>query len=186
VGRCHVSPHLVYCADLARFSADSNKTTQSGEAIMVFIYLHIFAMFLAVALSVGSEVVLHQVAATENVAAIRTTFGATQSIGKAIPMVYGIGFLLGIVAAIVASFNLLAPWLLIAYVLFIISSVLGGRVIGGWAEKVQHGAEVNEGDVPSAELKALLHDQRATQGMIANLVVIALVIAVMVFKPFGV
>jgi len=153
---------------------------------MVFIYLHIFAMFLAVALSVGSELVLHQIAAAENVTAIRTAFKAAQPLEKAIPIVYGIGFLLGIVAAIVASFNLLAPWLLIAYVLFIISSVLGGRVIGGWAEKVQQGAEANQGDVPSAELKALLHEKRATQGMIANLVVIALVIAVMVFKPFGV
>jgi uncharacterized membrane protein len=101
-------------------------------------------------------------------------------------MAYGIGFLLGIVAAIVASFNLLAPWLLISYVLFVVSSVLGGRVAGGWAEKVQQGAEANQGDVPSAELKALLHDQRAAQGMIANLVVVALIIAMMVFKPFGV
>ena len=153
---------------------------------MVFIFLHIFTMFLAVALSVGSEVVLHQVASTENVTTIRTAFKAAQPIGKAIPMVYGIGFLLGIIAAIVASFNLLAPWLLISYVLFVVSSVLGGRVIGGWAEKVQQGAEANQGDVPSEDLKALLHDKRATQGMIANLVTVALIIAMMVFKPFGV
>lgn len=153
---------------------------------MVFIYLHICAMFLAVALSVGSELVLHQVAATENVTAIRMIFGAAQSIGKAIPMVYGIGFLLGVVAAVVASFNLLAPWLLISYVLFVVSSILGGRVVGNWAEKVERGAAQNQGDAPSAELKALLHDKRITQGMIANLVVVALIIAMMVFKPFGV
>ena len=153
---------------------------------MVFIYLHIFTMFLAVALSVGSEWILQRVAVTENVAAIRTIFGAAKPIEKAIPMVYGIGFLLGIVAAIVASFNLLAPWLLISYVLFIVSSVLGGRVVGGWAGKAEHAAAQHDGDTPSAELKALLHDQRAVQGMIANLIVIALIIAMMVFKPFGV
>ena len=153
---------------------------------MLFIYLHIFVMFLAVALSVGSELVLQRVAATENVTAIRTVFGAARPIVKAIPMVYGIGFLLGIVAAVVASFNLLAPWLLISYVLFIVSSILGGRVAGGWAEKVEQGAARNQGDTPSAELKAVLHDQRATQGMIANWVVVALIIAMMVFKPFGV
>ncbi|HTP07176.1 MAG TPA: DUF2269 family protein [Anaerolineae bacterium] len=153
---------------------------------MVFIYLHIFTMFLAVALSVGSELVLHRVAATENVAAIRTIFAAAKPLEKAIPMAYGIGFLLGIVAAIVASFNLLAPWLLISYVLFIVTSVLGGRVIGGWAEKVEQAAAQNQGDTPSAELKAVLHDKRATQGIIANLVAIALIIAMMVFKPFGV
>jgi uncharacterized membrane protein len=143
-------------------------------------------MFLAVALSVGSEWVLQRVAATENIAAIRTVFGAAKPIEKAIPMAYGIGFLLGIVAALIASFNLLAPWLLISYVLFIVSLVLGGHVVGGWAEKVEHAAAQHDGDTPSAELKALLHDKRAVQGMIANLIVIALIIAAMVFKPFGV
>jgi uncharacterized membrane protein len=101
-------------------------------------------------------------------------------------MVYGIGFLLGIIAALVASFNLFAPWLLISYVLFVISSVLGGRVVGGWMAKVGRAAATNQGDVPSAELKQLLHDKGAWQGTIANLVVVALIIAMMVFKPFGV
>jgi uncharacterized membrane protein len=166
--------------NLARPSAQPKRVN------MIFIYLHIFAMFLAVALSVGSELVLHRVAATENVTAIRTVFGVAKPIEKAIPMVYGIGFLLGIVAAIVASFNLLALWLLISYVLFIVSSILGGRVVGGWAEKVEHAAAQNQGDAPSEELKALLHDKRAMQGIIANLLVIALIIGMMVFKPFGV
>ena len=153
---------------------------------MVFIYLHIFAMFMGVALSVGSELVLHRVAMTENVTAIRTVFVSAQPIGRAIPMAYGIGFLLGIIAALVVNFNLLAPWLLISYVLFIVSSILGGRVVGGWAEKVQRIATLNQGDTPSAELVAVLHDKSAMQGMLANLIVIAAIIAVMVFKPFGV
>jgi hypothetical protein len=152
---------------------------------MLFIYLHIFVMFLAVAVSVGSEVVLHRIAATENVAAIRTAFGVAQPIGKAAPMIYGVGFLLGLIAAVVASFNLLAPWLLISYVLFIVSSVLGGSVVGKWMINVGRAAAQNQGDTPSAELKALLHDKRAMQGMIANLVVVALIVAMMVFKPLG-
>jgi hypothetical protein len=153
---------------------------------MLFIYLHIFTMFAAVALSVGPAWVLHRVAATEDVAAIRTAFGVAQPLGRVAPMVYGIGFLLGIIAALVASFNLFAPWLLISYVLFVISSVLGGRVVGGWMAKVGRAAATNQGDVPSAELKQLLHDKGAWQGTIANLVVVALIIAMMVFKPFGV
>lgn len=153
---------------------------------MLWIFLHIFTMFAAVALSVGPAWVLHRVAATENVPAIRTAFGVAQPLGRVGPMLYGIGFLLGIIAAIVASFNLLAPWLLIAYVLFIISDVLGSRVVGGWMAKVGRAVATNQGDVPSEELKQLLHDKGAWQGTIANLVVIALIIAVMVFKPFGV
>ncbi len=41
----------------------------------IFIFLHILTMFIAVALTVGSEQLLRRVAATEKVAAIRTTFG---------------------------------------------------------------------------------------------------------------
>ncbi len=41
----------------------------------IFIFLHILTMFIAVALTVGSEQLLRRVAATENVAAIRMTFG---------------------------------------------------------------------------------------------------------------
>ncbi len=152
---------------------------------MLFIYLHIITMFLAVALSVGPGLILQRIAATENVPAIRAAFGAAQPLGRIAPMVYGVGFLLGIIAAIVASYNLLKPWLLISYVLFVISSVLGARVTNGWVANVSRAAETNSGDTPSAELKQLLHNKGAQQGLIANLVVIALIIVMMVFKPFG-
>ncbi len=151
---------------------------------MLFIFLHIVTMFLAVALSVGPGLILQRIAATENVSAIRTAFGAALPLARITPMVYGVGFLLGIVAAIVASYNLLAPWLLISYVLFVISSVLGGRVTNGWVANVGRAAAMDQGDTPSAELKQLLHAQGAQPGLIANLVVIALIIVMMVFKPF--
>ncbi len=57
----------------------------------IFIFLHILTMFIAVALTVGSEQLLRRVAATENVAAIRTTFGAAVPLRRAIPMTTGSG-----------------------------------------------------------------------------------------------
>ncbi len=51
---------------IAQVEPDLAQTaTQPRESIMVFIYLHISAMFLAVALSVGSELVLQRVAASQ-------------------------------------------------------------------------------------------------------------------------
>ncbi len=152
---------------------------------MLFIFLHIVTMFTAVALSLGVQLIVYRVATTGNVAAIRTAFGVAQPIGRAAPMVYGVGFLFGLIAAITGSFNLLAPWLLISYVLFVISSVISVRSVGGWMAQVGRAAALNQGDAPSTELQGLLHDKRATQGMIANLVVVAVIIALMVFKPFG-
>ncbi len=153
---------------------------------VLFIFLHVFTMFMAVALSIGTELVLHRVAITENVAAIRTVFGAAQPLTRAIGPVYGIGFLFGLIAAIAGSFNLLAPWLLISYVLFIVTGILSGRVIGGWAAKVGSAAATNQGEAASAELKQLVHDKRAAQAIWINAVVIALIVFSMVFKPFGV
>jgi hypothetical protein len=151
----------------------------------IFIFLHVFTMFLGVALSIGAGLVLQRVAATGNVAAIRTTFGAVASIGRAAPMVFGVGLLLGIIAAIVAQFNLLAPWLIIAYVLSAASSYLGAGVIGKWAASVGRAAATNQGEAPAPELRQLIGDRQVAQAMYANAAIIALIIFVMVFKPFS-
>ena len=152
---------------------------------MILIYLHIFTMFVAVALSFGSVLMLHRVAATGNVAAIRTLFGAATPIARLIPMIFGVGMLLGIVAAIEMGFNLLAPWLLIAYGLSIASSIIGGAVTGRWAANVGKAAAMAQGESASPELQQLLNDNRATRALWINLAVIALVVLDMVIKPFG-
>ena len=48
----------------------------------LFIFLHIITMFLAVAISVGPELVLHQVAQTGDVRAIRAAFGVAKPLGS--------------------------------------------------------------------------------------------------------
>ncbi len=151
----------------------------------IFIFLHIFTMFLAVALSIGSSLVLQRVAATGNVAAIRTTFGAAAPIGRATPMVFGIGLLLGIIAAIAWPFNLLAPWLIISYVLAAASSYVSAAIVGKWATKVGRAAAMNQGDAPSSELQQLIGDKQAAQAIYANAAIITVIMFVMVFKPFS-
>jgi hypothetical protein len=152
---------------------------------MILIYLHIFTMFVAVALSFGSVLMLHRVAATGNVAAIRTLFGAATPIARLIPMIFGAGMLFGIIAAIMMGFNLLAPWLLIAYGLSIVSSIIGGAVTGRWAANVTKAAAMTADEAASPELQVLLNDRRASQALWINLAVIALIVFDMVAKPFG-
>jgi hypothetical protein len=142
-------------------------------------------MFVSVALSFGSVLVAHRVAATGNLAAIRTVFGTLAPIARLIPMLFGVGMLLGIIAAIVVGFNLLAPWLLIAYALSIASSIIGGAITGRWAASVGKAAAMATGESASPELQLLLNDRRASQALWINLAVIALIIFDMVFKPLG-
>jgi hypothetical protein len=152
---------------------------------MILIYLHIFTMFVAVALSFGSVLVVHRVATTGQLPAIRTVFGVIAPIARIIPMIFGVGLLLGIIAAIVVGFNLLAPWLLIAYVLSIASSYIGGAITGRWAASAGKAVAMTAGDTASPDLQQLLNDTRASQALWINLAVIALIVFDMVFKPFG-
>jgi hypothetical protein len=152
---------------------------------MILIYLHIFAMFVAVALSFGSVLVVHRVAATGHLPAIRTVFGVIAPIARVIPMIFGIGLVLGIIAAIVVGFNLLAPWLLIAYVLSGVSAYIGGSITGRWAASAGKAAAMTAGDTATPELQQLLNDTRASQALWINLAVIALIVFDMVYKPFG-
>ncbi len=150
----------------------------------IFTFLHIFTMFLGVTWSIGSALILQRVAATKNVAAIRTTFGVAMPIGRASPMVFGVGLLLGIVAAIATPFNLLEPWLIISYLLAAASSYLSAGIVGKWAASVGRAAAMNQGDAPSSELQQLIGDRQVAQAIYANAAIIALIIFVMVFKPF--
>ena len=151
----------------------------------IFIFLHIFTMFVAVALSVGTALMLQRVAATSNVTAIRTTFGAAAPLARTTSMVYGVGMLLGFIAAIVAQFNLLAPWLIITYVLVAVSMYINSRIVGKWAANVGRAAAANQGDAPSPEMQQLFSAKTATQATYANIVIIALIVFVMVFKPLS-
>ena len=151
----------------------------------IFIFLHIFTMFVAVALLVGTALMLQRVAATGNVTAIRTTFGAAAPLARTTSMVYGVGLLLGIIAAIVAQFNLLAPWLIVTYVLVAVSMYVNTRIVGKWAANVGRAAATNQGDAPSPELQQLINAKTATQATYANIVIIALIVFVMVFKPLS-
>ena len=66
----HLWVVVMYCLGcfVAQVAPDLAQTaTQPREPIVVFIYLHISVMFLAVALSVGLELVLQRVAASQAV-----------------------------------------------------------------------------------------------------------------------
>ena len=56
---------------------------------MILIYLHIFTMFVAVALSFGSVLVVHRVAATGNLRRFARCLATIAPIARIIPMILG-------------------------------------------------------------------------------------------------
>ena len=97
---------------------------------MVWVFLHIVVLFAAVAISAGTEVLLHRVAGSGDVRAIRTAFGLAKPLDRLIPGLYVIGGVFGVVAAVALDFDLLASWLVQSYVVFAIAFVVGGAVTG--------------------------------------------------------
>ncbi len=151
----------------------------------IFKYLHIITMFIAVALSVGPELVLHRVAQTGDVRAIRAAFGAAKPLGQLVPILFVVGLVFGLIATALGQFNFLAPWLIIAYVIFIIAMGIGSAVIGPWQQKVGMASAKNGDGTPSGELSALLSDRMITYAMWINLALVVLIVFVMVLKPLG-
>jgi xanthosine utilization system XapX-like protein len=145
-------------------------------------FLHISIMFAAVALAVGGEMFLSRAAATRNVLMIRGTFGTAAGVMRWVAPLFGLGALVGVIAALVGAFDPFAPWLITAYVLFVVASLIGSQV-GGWAQRVGIAAAASPTEAPSPELAAALDDQRARVMRYLNLLIVAVFIFLMVFKP---
>ena len=151
------------------------------EALIKF--LHELVMFTAVAVSMGSSLYLRRVASAGHVPTIQRVFVMARPYLKAIAPLYGVGTLLGLIAAWVAGLPLLVLWLVVAYILTVAAAILG-RVSEGWAVRVTKLASQELGnEVPSGELKAVLDEKFAASIFWIDVVLIAVFVALMVFRP---
>ena len=149
----------------------------------LFKFLHILTLFLAVASAAIPEVVLHRVAASNNVPAIRVVSGFASTLGKMLPIFFVGGAIFGLLAAFTGELNFLAPWLIAAYIVFVIAMVTGATITGPWTGKMSMAAEASPTDAPSAELLAVVHDRRALIGSVILMSAIVVIIFLMVVKP---
>jgi hypothetical protein len=149
-------------------------------------FLHVAAMFSGVAFAVGGSWLLQRIVATRDLRAIKAAFGVARPLPLLINASYGLGVLFGLLAAYFGQFSLLAPWLVAAYVLFIITSALNGSVSGRWLRNVGMCVAKNQGDTPSPELAKLLDDPRPRQVFWFSVGAVVVFLILMVFKPGGV
>lgn len=127
----------------------------------LFVFLHIATMFAAVAIALGPEWLMHRAARSVDVPTIRGVFGMSQPLAKVIPAVFILGLIFGLIAVFTGGFDPFAPWLLLAYVLFIAAMVTGGVVSGPWQTRVYELALKSAVESPSQELAAAFHERRA-------------------------
>lgn len=149
----------------------------------LFKFLHVLTMFLAVASAVIPEVVLHRIAARNDVPATRVIADFANRVAKLLPVFFIGGAIFGLLAAATGEIDFLAPWLIAAYIVFIIAMVTGATTTGPWAGKMAAAAAASPEDAPSPELAALTHDRRALVGSVILMSSIVVIIFLMVVKP---
>jgi hypothetical protein len=153
--------------------------------VRIFIFLHVATMFTAVAVTLGAPFLLRRIAKSDDVPAIRRAFALGQPLLKAIPISFTLGAALGIVAIFTNGFDPFQPFLLIAYALFILATVVGIVITNPWYISVTKLAAESPDAAPSPELSKALHDPRMEYTDWLDRIVILAFIFDMVVKPFG-
>lgn len=152
----------------------------------VFKFLHISTMIAAVTLALGPSYVFDRVAASGDVLATRAFLSRMAIFDRLIPGFFVTGAVLGLLAAATIGFNLLAPWLVVAYVLFIGMMGMHATVGNRWRTALGRvAAAVPAGTATSPDLATIAS---ATVGKIVywtTVVVTVITVYDMVAKPFS-
>lgn len=155
------------------------------DPLVAFKYLHIVSMFFAVALAISSELVVRRVATSHDVGAIRTTVERVRPLANISTILFVSGAAFGIVAAVTGQIDLLAPWLILAYVAFIGAMLIGIFITDPWVGRLSRAAaESPDGDA-SEGLRAVIADPLARAATWGLMAIIAALVFIMVVKPLG-
>ncbi|MDQ2934186.1 MAG: DUF2269 family protein [Chloroflexota bacterium] len=142
-------------------------------------------MFAAVATALGPELLLLGIGRSGDVHAIRAGYSLGHSLGRAIPILFVIGLVFGLLTVWTGGFNFFAPWLLIAYALFVVATVIGARIVAPHIARVAELAAQSPDDAPSPELVAALANRRADRLFALDVIIIIAFVFDMVVKPFS-
>jgi hypothetical protein len=149
----------------------------------IFVFLHVLAMFTAVALAYGPAALMVVASRRRDVRSLRAIAATTDRLTPAVAAAFATGIGLGFVAIFVHGFDPLQGWLVIAYVLVIASLVITFAFTNPWLKKVRAAAEASPDDAMSPELDALMNSPRNQALLIFDALLIVLLIADMVLKP---
>ena len=146
--------------------------------ISVLTFLHVLAWFAVVTLHFGPQVLI-VAARRSQPAAIPGIARAYARSGRLVPPLGILGGLLGLAVALIGGFDLRAPWLLIAYALFVAIVVYGARVtvpfVTALGETARDGREI-EADVLGSRLPGIFAIDAG---------IFVLVVADMMLKPLS-
>lgn len=145
----------------------------------VLLYLHILTMFTAVAMAAGSSILVLLAAGRGDRLLVASITG--MRLDRIIPPLYIAGGLFGILTGATFGYSLVAPWLVIAYLVFAALMVLGVLYSGPLMGRM-HAVASDQGADHQAFAEVM---RRFRLDTLVSLGGIAVIVADMVFKPFS-
>ena len=153
--------------------------------VSLLLFLHISITFTAMTVAYAPTIVLWVVYSTRQVAGIRTVVPVVARIGLLLPVLFILGGLFGLFTAIAFGYNLLAPWLVIAYVLFAIMMLIGVTEQRTWPMRLASTLETTPDGPVTPAIVALFRSPRMLAAEASSLAIVFLLIFDMVVKPFS-
>ena len=143
-------------------------------------FLHVALMFLGAALAIGPATLLYLLARSGDPAAIGRTFQLAERVFQISTVCYGLGIVVGFVAAVAGALDLTASWLITAYVLV---AVLGvhGILFDRWTKNVAARMGSSAANEPD-RLERLRRDRTPLYLLVAMAVLVVAIVYVMVTK----
>jgi len=143
-------------------------------------FLHVAFMFMGAALAIGPAALLCLLARSGDPAAISRTFKLAERVFQISTVCYGLGIVVGFVAALAGTLDLTASWLITAYVLV---AVLGvhGTLFDRWTKRVAVSIGSN-GATARDRLERLRRDHAPLYMLGAMTVLVVAIVYVMVTK----
>jgi hypothetical protein len=152
----------------------------------LLLFVHITVMFTAITVGFGGGLVMRMAYMTGQVAAVRGVGMALARLSPWIPILFIVGGVFGLLTAITwGIYSLTAPWLLIAYALFIAAMAIGILENAPWGKRMGALlAQTPDGPL-TPEVKAMFTETRVVVLTIVDYLIVAAIIFDMVVKPFS-
>ena len=142
-------------------------------------FLHVAAIFTAVTLIVGGDLYFVRVASSGSAIATARLGHAIRRRGPITGPIIEIAVVFGFVTAILGGFDLLAPWLIGAYVVVIAMAIFAFRVAAPEFTAILESADAGD----DAGVAAAMASGRYRRIALANGALFAIAIFLMVVKP---
>jgi len=151
----------------------------------LLLFAHLSLIFTGVVVAWGPLLLVWITYRSGQLPLLRATSSVAVRLGRVIPAFYMGGGLFGLLTALAFGHALLAPWLLIAYVLFAIATVTGIAWTGPHTEKIAELAQAAPNGPIPAPLAALFTSTSAVALTIFDVGLVFVLVFDMVVKPFS-